>query len=71
MTRSDLAAATREAAEAGFNVLVVTVDIPVGAKRDKELKNGLILPFSYTPSIIAQTITKPGWLAETLPIATG
>ena len=52
--------------QSGFKALVITVDIPVGAKRDKELKNGLILPFRYTPSIIAQTMLKPGWLTATL-----
>ncbi len=51
---------------AGFKVLVITVDIPVGAKRDKELKNGLILPFTFTPKIIAQTLTRPAWLVKTL-----
>ena len=51
---------------AGYKVLVITVDIPVGAKRDKELKNGLILPFKYTPRIIAQTLCCPKWLIKTL-----
>ena len=52
--------------EAGYKVLVITVDIPVGAKRDKELKNGLILPFKFTPSIVGQTLLKPVWLMKTL-----
>ncbi|MEQ8426396.1 MAG: alpha-hydroxy acid oxidase [Gammaproteobacteria bacterium] len=50
----------------GFKVLVVTVDIPVGAKRDKELKNGLILPFRFSPSIVSQVMLKPTWLLNTL-----
>lgn len=48
-------------AEAGFNVLVVTLDIPVGAKRNRELKNGLKLPFSFTPDIVWQSMIHPVW----------
>lgn len=51
---------------ANFHVLVVTLDIPVGAKRNRELKNGLKLPFSMTPDIIWQSITHPVWAMHTL-----
>ncbi len=51
---------------AGFKVLIVTVDIPIGAKRDKELKNDVILPFRFTPKIIGQTLIRPVWLMKTL-----
>lgn len=54
------------AKEAGFNALVVTLDIPVGAKRNRELKNGLKLPFSFTPHIVWQAMTHPVWSIETL-----
>lgn len=59
----DLLARVREA---GFQVLVVTVDIPVGAKRNRELKNGLKLPFSFTWSIVWQSMTHPRWALATL-----
>ena len=52
--------------ESGYKVLVVTADIPVGAKRDKELKNGLILPFKFTPRIIGQALFRPVWTIQTL-----
>ncbi len=52
--------------QAKYKALVITVDIPVGAKRDKELKNGLILPFKYTPRIVGQTLRCPTWLMKTL-----
>ena len=54
------------AREAGFNVLVVTLDIPVGAKRNRELKNGLKLPFSFTPKIVWQSMIHPVWAIEQL-----
>lgn len=52
--------------QAQYKVLVVTVDIPIGAKRDKELRNGLILPFKFTPQIIAQAMSCPAWSMQTL-----
>ena len=51
---------------AGFRVLVVTLDIPVGAKRNRELKNGLKLPFSFTPRIVWQSMIHPVWAIEQL-----
>ncbi len=54
------------AKNAGFNALVVTLDIPVGAKRNRELKNGLKLPFSITPNIVWQSLIHPRWAIETL-----
>ncbi|MEM7294097.1 MAG: alpha-hydroxy acid oxidase [Pseudomonadota bacterium] len=54
------------AKSAGYNALVVTLDIPVGAKRNRELKNGLKLPFSFTPSIVWESVTHPHWAMATL-----
>lgn len=52
--------------QAGFQALVVTVDIPVGAKRDRELKNGLNLPFRLTPKLLLQIAMRPEWAFRTL-----
>ena len=54
------------ARQAKFNALVVTLDIPVGAKRNRELKNDLKLPFSLTPKIIWQSVIHPHWALKTL-----
>ena len=54
------------AKQAGYRVLVVTLDIPVGAKRNRELRNGLKLPFSLTANIIWQCMTHPTWSLQTL-----
>ncbi len=51
---------------AGFRALVVTVDVPVGAKRNRELKNGLKLPLTMTPRIVWQSLTHPTWALRTL-----
>lgn len=50
----------------GYNALVVTVDLPIGAKRDRELKNGLILPFKMTPRLLRQVMVRPVWAMRTL-----
>ncbi len=56
----------RRVDKAGFNALVVTVDLPIGAKRDKELKNGLNLPFRLTPKMLMQILQCPRWALATL-----
>ena len=52
--------------DAGYKALVLTLDIPVGAKRNREIKNGLKLPFTLTANIIWQSIIHPVWSIETL-----
>ena len=56
----------RRVQTAGFNALVVTVDVPIGAKRNRELKNGLKLPLSPTPSLLWQCLTHPNWAVRSL-----
>lgn len=51
---------------ANYNALVITLDIAVGAKRNRELKNGLKLPFQFSPKIIYEALTHPRWTLETL-----
>ncbi len=51
---------------AGYHALMVTLDIPVGAKRNRELKNNLKLPFDFTPNIIWQSMIHPAWALNTL-----
>jgi len=51
---------------AGFQALVITVDIPVGAKRDRELQHGLNLPFRLTPNLFLQIMLRPEWALRTL-----
>lgn len=54
------------ARDSGYNALVVTLDIAVGAKRNRELKNGLQLPFRFTPKIVWEAMTHPVWTIDTL-----
>ncbi len=61
----------RRVKRAGYRVLVVTIDIPVGAKRNRELKNGLKLPFSVTPMMVWQCMLHPTWSLHTFTATAG
>ena len=63
----------RRAADAGLGALVLTVDVPIGSKRERNIKNGfanvrggLFQALSLKPSILLEALTHPGWIAEYL-----
>lgn len=53
----------RRANDAGAQVLTVTVDVPARAKRPRELRNNLVVPFRPTLQNIAGVAASPAWLA--------
>ena len=52
------------ALDAGFEALVVTVDLPVGGKRERDLRNGLTMPMRFGAKQIVQALQRPGWLLQ-------
>jgi (S)-mandelate dehydrogenase len=56
----------RRAREAKVGVLVITVDVPVNSNRERNRRNGFTRPFRMTPSIMLDTLSRPGWLLEDL-----
>lgn len=54
------------AASAGYHELVVTVDVPIGAKRERELRNGLTLPLKLTPANVLGAVSCPWWTLSLL-----
>jgi (S)-mandelate dehydrogenase len=63
----------RRTADAGLGALVLTVDTPVGAKRERNIRNGfanvrggLFQALSLKPAILAEALTHPGWILEYL-----
>ena len=61
----------RRTADAGLGALVLTVDVPVGSKRERNIRNGfanvrggLMQALSLKPSILAEALTHPGWIIE-------
>jgi isopentenyl diphosphate isomerase/L-lactate dehydrogenase-like FMN-dependent dehydrogenase len=53
----------RRVRDAGFGTLVVTVDVPVSSKRERNLRNGFALPPRLTPASMLDALWHPGWIA--------
>ena len=51
---------------AGFEALVVTVDVPRPSRRLRDLRNGFQLPLRPTPSLVMDIASRPRWALETL-----
>ncbi|VTU40255.1 (S)-mandelate dehydrogenase [Variovorax sp. PBS-H4] len=54
------------AARVGIDHLVVTVDIPVGSKRERDLRNGFGLPWKHNSRATMEALLHPGWLLRFL-----
>jgi len=54
------------ARKAGFEVLVVTVDIPTETRRDRDIRNGLSVPPRFDLRTLADIVTHPRWAMATL-----
>lgn len=50
---------------AGMEVMLLTVDVPVPAKRDRDLRNAFKVPFRMTPGVIAELMRRPAWSLAT------
>jgi L-lactate dehydrogenase (cytochrome) len=48
----------------GYKVLVVTIDSPVSAQRQRDIRNGFRNPFVLSPRAIWEFAVRPRWLAE-------
>lgn len=46
---------------AGFRVLVLTVDVPVASRRERQVRSGLTTPPKLTPRLLAQIACRPAW----------
>jgi L-lactate dehydrogenase (cytochrome) len=49
------------AAKAGFDTLLVTVDVPVAGARLRDVRNGMTIPPTLTPRTVANAIPRPAW----------
>jgi len=54
----------RRARDAGLGTLVLTVDVPVGSKRERNIRNGFSRPLKMTWQTKLEALTHPGWLME-------
>lgn len=51
----------KRARAAGFSTLILTVDVPVGSRRERQARSGLTQPPKLTPRILSQIATRPAW----------
>ncbi|MGF7160981.1 L-lactate dehydrogenase (cytochrome)/(S)-mandelate dehydrogenase [Rhodoligotrophos appendicifer] len=52
----------RRAREAGIQNLLITVDVPVSVRRERNMRNGFSRPLRVTPRIALESIAHPGWV---------
>lgn len=62
-TRRDLLARARAA---GFPVLVLTVDVAVASRRERQTRARLTNPMRITPRLVAEAAVRPGWALATV-----
>ncbi|MQA16453.1 MAG: alpha-hydroxy-acid oxidizing protein [Pseudonocardiaceae bacterium] len=56
----------RMARAAGFEALVVTVDVPIMGGRERDLRNGITSSFRPTPRTCLDMLRRPRWLVDYL-----
>ena len=61
--RETARAIVRRALQAGCEALVVTTDVPVGANREYNQRNGFSLPLRLEPHKVLDALAHPRWLA--------
>jgi len=52
----------RRVCDAGIETLVITVDLPVRAKRERDIRNGFNLPLKITPLLVLDVLRHPRWM---------
>jgi len=49
------------AAKAGYDTLLITVDVPVAGARLRDVRNGMTIPPTLTPRTVANALPRPAW----------
>jgi (S)-mandelate dehydrogenase len=63
---ADVADLVDRADRAGYDVLLITVDVPVPARRLRDVRNRFTVPFRITPGVALALLTHPSWSLATL-----
>ena len=50
----------------GYEALMVTVDVPVGGKRERDFRNDFAIRFRFTPRNVLDFATRPLWVLSVL-----
>lgn len=56
----------RRAHGVGMPTLVVTVDVPLHAKRERNMRSGWVRPYKPTPAVVLESLRHPAWVASYL-----
>ncbi len=59
-----LASLIDRAYAADYEALVITVDLPVGGKRERDFRNDFAVPFRFTPKNMLDFAQHPSWLSD-------
>ena len=59
-----LEALIERARAADYEALVITVDLPVGGKRERDFRNDFSVPFRFTPWNLLDFVRHPRWLSD-------
>ncbi len=62
----DVADIVERAERAGYDVLLLTVDVPLAARRLRDIRNNFMVPFKITPRVALELLTHPRWSLQTL-----
>ncbi len=54
------------ARQAGYEALVITVDLPVGGKRERDFRNHFSIPFRFTSRNVLDFASRPRWALDML-----
>jgi len=54
------------ARRAEYEALVITVDLPVGGKRERDFRNHFAIPFRFTPRNVLDFASRPRWALDML-----
>jgi (S)-mandelate dehydrogenase len=53
-------------AAAGLKTLVVTVDVPIHPKRERNIRSGWVRPYKPTLPVVLEALRHPGWVVQYL-----
>ncbi|HZR70922.1 MAG TPA: alpha-hydroxy acid oxidase [Burkholderiales bacterium] len=65
-TRSITMELIERARRFGYEALMITVDVPVGGKRERDFRNDFAVPFRFTPRNVLDFAMHPGWVLSVL-----
>lgn len=54
----------QRALDADYEALIITIDMPTGGKRERDLRNDFSLPFRFTPKNMMDFASRPAWVAR-------